>query len=89
MIKKKKSCGDGGTGRRATLRGQCPSDVWVQIPFTAPLELSIADTKVLAIFSFLGINTANINDLQDISAINIAAEVYIAFIYKIKSLNYY
>ena len=35
------------------------------------------------------INTPNINDLQDISATNIAAEVYIVFIYKIKSLNYY
>lgn len=27
------------------------------------LELSIVDTKISAIFSFLGINTANINDL--------------------------
>ena len=35
----------------------------VQVPLVPPLELSIADTKVLAIFSFLGINTANINDL--------------------------
>ena len=31
------------------------------LPYT--LELSIADTKVSAIFSFIGINTANINDL--------------------------
>ena len=63
--------------------------VWVRLPSWPPLELSIADTKVLAIFSFLGINTANINDLYDISAINTAVTVYIAFIYEIKSLNYY
>ena len=35
----------------------------VRFRSVAPLELSIADTKVLAIFSFLGINTANKNDL--------------------------
>ena len=61
----------------------------VRLPAAPPLELSIADTKVLAIFSFIGINTANINDLYGISTINIAVVVYIAFIYKIKSLNYY
>jgi hypothetical protein len=43
----------------------------------------------LAIFSFIGIYTAIINDFYTISAINIAAVVYISFIYKIKSLNYY
>ena len=63
--------------------------VRVRFPLLAPLELSIADTKVLAIFSFLGINIANINDIYGISAINIAVVVYISFIYKIKSLNYY
>ena len=57
------------------------------LPYT--LELSIVDTKISAIFSFLGINTANINDFYDISAANIAVVVYIAFIYKFKSLNYY
>lgn len=65
------------------------TSVQVQVLSPAPLELSIADTKVLAIFSFIGINTANINDLYGISTINIAVVVYIAFIYKIKSLNYY
>ena len=35
----------------------------VRFRSVAPLELSIADTKVLAIFSFIGINTTNINDL--------------------------
>ena len=60
----------------------------VRLPAAPRLELSIADTKVLAIFSFIGINTANINDFYTISAINIAVVVYIAFIYKIKSLNY-
>lgn len=63
--------------------------LWVQVPSAAPLELSIADTKVLAIFLYICINTANINDLYGISAINIAVVVYISFIYKIKSLNYY
>ena len=38
-------------------------NMWVQVPPPAPLELSIADTKVLAIFSFIDIYTANINDL--------------------------
>ena len=52
----------------------------VRFRSVAPLELSIADTKVLAIFSFIGINTANINDLYGISTINIAVVVYIAFI---------
>ena len=61
----------------------------VRVPHSAPLELSIVDTKISAIFSFLGINTANINDFYDISAANIAVVVYIAFIYKFKSLNYY
>ena len=39
------------------------NNVRVQVPPSAPLELSIVDTKISAIFSFLGINTANINDL--------------------------
>ena len=38
-------------------------NVWVRVPPLAPLELSIVDTKVLAIFLYIGINTANINDL--------------------------
>ena len=38
--------------------------VWVRIPFWAPVELSIADTIVLAIFSFLDLNAANINDIM-------------------------
>ena len=38
-------------------------NVPVRFRLGAPLELSIADTKVLAIFSFIGINTANINNL--------------------------
>ena len=61
----------------------------VRFPSFAPLELSIADTKVLAIFSFLGLNNANINDFYTISAINMAVVAYITFIYKFKSLNYY
>ncbi len=81
-------CGHGGIGRRVRLRG-----VWetmrVRFSLAAPLELSIADTKVSAIFSFFGINTANINDLYGIFAINITVVVYISFIYKFKSLNYY
>ena len=63
--------------------------VRVRFPLLAPLELSIVDTKISAILSFLGINIANINHLYGISTINIAVVVYIAFIYKIKSLNYY
>lgn len=31
---------------------------------TFPVELSIADTIVLAIFSFLGFNAANTNDIM-------------------------
>ena len=38
-------------------------NVSVRVRLSGPLELSIADTKVLAIFSFIGINTGNINDL--------------------------
>ena len=53
----------------------------VRFPLVAPLELSIADTKVLAIFSFIGINTGNINELYGISAINIAVVVYIYQLY--------
>lgn len=37
--------------------------VRVRFPPLAPLDLSIADTKVLAIFLYIGINTANINYL--------------------------
>jgi len=42
----------------------------------------------LAIFSFIGINTATINDLYGISAINIAIVVYIPInmFYEIKGL---
>ena len=60
----------------------------VRTQLVLPLELSIADTKVLAIFSFIGINTANINDLYGISAINIAIVVYIPInmFYEIKGL---
>ena len=61
----------------------------VRISYRSPLELNIADTYVLAIFSFIWINTANINDLYGIFAINITVVVYIPFIYKFKSLNYY
>ena len=36
----------------------------VRFPSQAPLELSIVDTKISAIFSFLRINTTNINDFM-------------------------
>ena len=65
------------------------NNVRVQVPPSAPLELSIADTKVLAIFLYIGINTANIINLWGIFTIIIEVVVYIAFIYKFKSLNYY
>ena len=42
----------------------------VRFRSVAPLELSIADTKVLAIFLYIGINTANNNDLYDVFVIN-------------------
>ena len=38
--------------------------VGVRFPSQAPLELSIVDTKISAIFSFLGLNTTNINDFM-------------------------
>jgi uncharacterized membrane protein len=49
----------------------------------------INDMFYTCLFPFIGINTANINDLYGISAINIAVVVYISLIYKFKSLNYY
>ena len=58
--------------------------VGVRFPSQAPLELSIVDTKMSAIFSFLRINTTNINDFMVFSTINIAIVVYTAFIYIIK-----
>ena len=66
--------------------------VGVRFPSQAPLELSIVDTKISAIFSFLGVNTTNTNDFMVFHTINIAVVVYTAFIYIIKmlnSLNYY
>ena len=35
-----------------------------QLTSPKPVELSIADTIVLAIFSFLDLNAANINDIM-------------------------
>ena len=55
--------------------------VGVRFPSQAPLELSIVDTKISAIFSFLGVNTTIINDFMVFPTINIAIVVYIAFIY--------
>ena len=46
--------------------------VRVRFPLLAPLELSIVDTKISAILSFLGINIANINHLYGISTIKIS-----------------
>ena len=43
--------------------GSCTKSVQVRFLLSAPLELSIADTKVLAIFSFIGKNNSNITDL--------------------------
>ena len=42
--------------------------VGVRFPSQAPLELSIVDTKISAIFSFLGVNTTNTyTSIQDTS----------------------
>lgn len=64
--------------------------VWVRIPPWAPLELSIADTKVLAIFLYIGINTANINDFIGILALEIekVVDISITTIIYIKSNRY-
>ena len=43
--------------------GSCAPGVQVQLLSPAPLELSIVDTKISAIFLYICINTANINDL--------------------------
>ena len=67
--------------------------VWVRIPFWAPLELSIADTKVLAIFSLYRGKTAIIIGfiiIFDVLCIKIVVVIGIGIIiYIIKSLNYY
>ena len=65
----------------------------VRFPSLAPLELSIADTKVLAIFSLYRCKTAIIIDIRVIfDALGIKKVVVIGIgiiIYIIKSLNYY
>ena len=58
----------------------------VRVRPRAPLELSIADRKVVAIF-LLQAYILQILIIYDFSAIHIAV-VYISVMYKIKSLNY-
>lgn len=66
---------------------------WVRIPYGSPLELSIADTKVLAIFSLYRGKTAIFIDIRPVfDALGIKIVVAIGIgkiIYIIKSLNYY
>ena len=65
----------------------------VRFPSVAPLELSIADTKVLAIFSLYRGKTAIIIDIRPIFGsyrVEIEEDIGIGIIiYIIKSLNYY
>ena len=65
----------------------------VRLRLSAPLELSIADTKVLAIFSLYRGKTAIIIDIRpifDVLDIEIVVVIGIRIIiYIIKSLNYY
>lgn len=68
-------------------------NMWVRVSFAAPLELSIADTKVLAIFSLYRGKTAIFIDIRPVfDALGIKIVVAIGIgkiIYIIKSLNYY
>ena len=74
---------------------QQPSKLLVRVRFSlpAPLELSIADTKVLAIFSLYRGKTAIIIDIRPIFGsyrVKIVVDIGVGIIiYIIKSLNYY